>query len=60
MTLPKQDDIELPLLREIEGMGGEARPRDLYAKVTACFSEITQADLNRTTKGEGSLWENRI
>jgi len=60
MALPKQDDMELPLLREIENMGGEAHPSDLYPKVTAYFPQITQADLNLTTKQGGSLWENRI
>ena len=60
MALPKQDDIELPLLEEIEGMGGQAQPSELYPKVTIRFPQITQADLNRTTKQGGSKWENRI
>lgn len=60
MSLPKQDDIELPLLEELERMGGEAQPRDVYPKVTNHFPQVTQADLHLTTKQSGSLWENRI
>ena len=60
MALPKQDDIEIPLLEELEKRGGEAQPREIYPKVTNRFTQITQVDLNLTTKQGGSLWENRI
>ena len=60
MALPKQDEIEVPLLEELERMGGEVPPSELYPKVTKHFPHITQADLNLTTRQGGSLWENRI
>ncbi len=30
MSLPTQKEIELPLLQEIEAMGGEARPGNKF------------------------------
>jgi len=60
MALPVQKDIELPLLLEIEAMGGEARPQDLYPRVTAHFPQITEADLKETLAGGTSKWTNGI
>jgi len=60
MALPIQKDIELPLLLEIEAMGGEARPQDLYPRVTAHFPQITEADLKETITGGMNKWTNRI
>ena len=60
MALPIQKDIELPLLLEIEAMGGEAHPQDLYPRVTARFSQITEIDLRETITGGTNKWTNRI
>ncbi|MCK4363102.1 MAG: winged helix-turn-helix domain-containing protein [Dehalococcoidia bacterium] len=60
MTLPIQKDVELPLLFEIEAMGGEARPLDVYPKVTAHFPQITEADLKEKISSGVNKWTNRI
>ena len=60
MALPTTKDIELPLLREIEAMGGEARPQALYPRVTAHFPQITEADLQETIARGINKWTNRI
>jgi len=60
MSFPSRREIELPLLLEIEAMGGEGRPQDLYPKITAHFPQITNTDLGKKTLGGGNLWENRI
>jgi hypothetical protein len=60
MTLPKQKEIEIPLLREIEATGGQARPQDLYPKITARFPQITKNDLKETVVGGVNKWTNRI
>lgn len=60
MTLPIQKDIELPLLLEIEAMGGEAKPEELYPRVTAHFPQITAADLREEVPSGGNKWTNRI
>jgi len=41
MVMPSQSQIELPLLLEIDAAGGEAEPRDLYARVASHFPELT-------------------
>lgn len=60
MPLPIQKDVELPLLLEIEAMGGEARPQDIYTRVTAHFPQITETDLKETIASGGNKWTNRI
>lgn len=60
MTCPMQKDVEIPLLIEIEAMGGEVRPQDIYPSVTAHFPQITEADLRETIAGGGNKWKNRI
>jgi len=61
MPLPSEKEIELPLLREIEAVGGEAKPQEIYPKITANFPQITEYDLKETTaNGVGNKWLNRI
>lgn len=60
MTLPKQADVEIPLLEEIEKAGGSAKPKDLYPRVTEHFPDITPEDrLARIASGH-LTWSNRI
>lgn len=60
MTLPMEKDVELPLLIEIEAMGGEARPQDIYPRVTGHFPQVTEADLGETISHGMNKWTNRI
>ena len=60
MPLPNVKEIELPLLREIEAAGGEARPQTIYSKVTSHFYQITKEDLEETITGGINKWTNRI
>ena len=60
MTLPIQKDIELPLLFEIDAMGGEAKPQDVYPRVKAHFPQITEKDLEETISRGINKWTNRI
>ena len=60
MTLPIQKEIEIPLLSVIDELGGEAKPRDIYPRVTAHFPQITEADLRETVAGKTNKWANRV
>ena len=60
MALPKQKEVEIPLLRSIEAMGGEVKPLEVYPKVTAYFPRITEDDLKETIAGGINKWTNRI
>jgi len=58
--LPTQPEIELPLLRAVQELGGRAKPQDVYVKVTKFFPAITDADLAEQDSFGGNKWRNRI
>lgn len=60
MTVPKQTEMEIPLLEEIEKAGGTATPKELYSRITVRFPQVTEEDL-RDVKLDGTpKWPNRI
>jgi restriction system protein len=60
MVLPKQTEIEIPLLKAIKNLGGEAKAKHIYPLVTQEFSDITEADLATTLQSGRLKWKNRI
>lgn len=62
MAIPAQSDIELPLLLELERLGGRARKgKDLYSKIASHFPDLTPEDLQLTRRSTGvSVWENTV
>ncbi len=58
--LPKQSDIEIPLLRTLAEMGGRGVPRDIYPRVRQFFPSVTDADVAETLVSGGNKWANRI
>lgn len=44
MPFPKQKEIEIPLLKVLDALGGEARPRELYPKVAEFFPGLTEEE----------------
>jgi restriction system protein len=62
MPLPAHTDTRLwlVLLHEIEAAGGKAPPTALYPRVTACFPEITPADLAGLLPSGDNKWRNRV
>jgi len=61
MAIPSEKDIELPLLREIEAAGGEARPLELYDKVARHFLQLTPSDQTAKHPRSGLfIWANRV
>lgn len=57
MAFPKQSGIELPLLQEIEAMGGEASRKKLFPKVALHFPQITAQDLDKINPKGENQWE---
>jgi hypothetical protein len=45
MTFPAQSDIEIPLLKVIQELGGAAKPKDICPKVAEFFPDLTPAEL---------------
>jgi restriction system protein len=51
-------EVELPLLQSLFDLGGQARPKDLYPRVTVKFPELTEEDLSITLKHGEKRWLN--
>lgn len=58
--LPKQSEVEIPLLQVLKELGGQGKPRDIYPLVTAKFAQIRDEDLIETLKSGTNRWTNRI
>ncbi|MFI5102284.1 MAG: restriction endonuclease [Terriglobales bacterium] len=58
--MPKQQEMEIPLLTALDKLGGKARPQDVYATVTKLFPALTDADLAEQLQSGGNRWTNRI
>jgi restriction system protein len=59
MAIPKQTEIEVPLLRALIDLGGEARPRAVYPLLEKQFG-LSDADLAETLLHGESKWKNRV
>jgi restriction system protein len=58
--LPKQKDIEVPLLKVLVELGGQGQSKEIYPLVTKKFPEIREEDLAETLPSGGNKWLNRI
>jgi restriction system protein len=58
--LPKQKDIEIPLLEVLVEIGGEGRPKEIYPLVTAKFPEVPREDFLEQISRGMNKWTNRI
>ena len=60
MALPVQTELEVRLLRLIDEMGGEARPKDLYGPLASQF-QLTEEDRRERMESTGAnKWENDV
>ncbi|WP_054974959.1 restriction endonuclease [Paenibacillus sp. A3] len=60
MTMPSQTEIEIPLLRVLESLGGKGKPKEIYQRVTTLFPELTPDELEEKIESGGNKWTNRI
>ncbi len=58
--LPKQSEIELPLLRVLDEIGGKAKPSEIYPHLQRHFSEITESDLQTILPSGANKWRNSV
>lgn len=58
--LPKQKEIELPLLEALVELGGQGKPKDIYPLVTKRFSTLREEDLAETVPSGENKWTNLI
>lgn len=58
--MPKQRDMEIPVLKCLEEMGGKAKPSEIYTRIRKFFPGLTDSDLTETLTTGGAKWTNRI
>lgn len=58
--MPKQRDMEIPLLKCIDEIGGRGQAKDIYPLVSRSFPNFTKADLDERLSSGGNKWKNRI
>ena len=61
MSFPKRSELELPILLEVEGAGGELHPNGGFFKELATyFPQLTDEDLRAINRTGINTWENRV
>ncbi|MDQ3199818.1 MAG: restriction endonuclease, partial [Verrucomicrobiota bacterium] len=63
MPFPKQIEIEIPLLRALDELGGAPKPRDVYPVITKAFAhQLTEEDLAARLPSSPSTfkWHNLV
>ena len=58
--LPKQRELEEPILRVLADLGGQARPDDVYEGVRKLFPQLTDTDLLEAVPSGDNKFKNRI
>jgi Mrr N-terminal domain len=61
MAFPTQTDVEIPLLKVLDSLGGQAKPKDVYDSVARSFPQLTPDDLlQRSEATGGPRWWNHV
>jgi restriction system protein len=60
LVLPKQREIQVPLLEVLVEIGGQGRPRDIYSLVARKFPQIREEDLAETLASGANRFTNRV
>jgi restriction endonuclease Mrr len=58
--MPKQREMELPLLRVLKDHGGKAKAQDVYKEISKLFPALTEEDAIEELPSGGNKWTNRI
>lgn len=58
--MPKQSEIELPLLQVLIEIGGKGKPSEIYPLVSKKFPQLTKEDLQEKIVSGSNKWTNRI
>jgi len=62
MSYPRQVEIEIPLLKALEELGGASTPREIYARVAKVFPTLTPEELEERLPNYPSTrkWTNLV
>ena len=58
--IPNQYEIEIPLLKCLEELGGKGKPKEIYSRIGKFFPNLTEADRAETVSSGGNKWTNRV
>ena len=58
--MPKQKDMELPLLKTLRDFGGQAKANAVYPAMGAHFPDLTPTDIADELDSGGNKWTSRI
>lgn len=58
--MPKQTEMEIPLIEVICTLGGQGTPQQIYPLMTKKFPSLTKEDLEETMLSGYNKWTNRI
>lgn len=57
---PRKEEIEVPILIELNAMGGEATTGDIYRRVAQHFPQISAEELTQKLKSGDKKWANLV
>lgn len=57
---PPMREIERAVLEALVALGGQARPKDVYPRVTEQFPQLTESDLTSRIGSGANRWVNKI
>lgn len=57
---PKKDEIEFPLLLELDAMGGQGTTREIYQRVAQHFPQMTSKEQIEKLKSGDKKWPNLV
>lgn len=60
MPLPKSSEIEMPILQELNALGGTDDLRFLYERLFAYFPQITVQEIGKIKTGENKNWRRAV
>jgi restriction system protein len=60
MAIPLQKSVELPLLKALDGAGGQLKIKEVGEKVEKYFQELTDEDKASRLESGGNRWINRV
>ncbi len=60
MSFPNKEEIELPILLELDAMGGQAAIQDIYRRVAQHFPEMSAEELGQKLKSGDKKWPNLV
>lgn len=58
--LPSRKDLEIPLLKALVQLGGQARPKDVYPLVAQEFPDIPKSAFKERLKSGRNRWYHRV